>query len=138
MANETTRCVIDDVQKEIDKLLQEYGDEVRERASKVAHITAKDAAVKLKQNGVGNFKNKTGRYRAGWRANISKGRTGFVATTYNVDAYQLTHLLEYGHAVYSWGSYSGDAPAYPHIYAVNEWAQREFIAKLQEELNEKG
>ena len=61
---------------------------------------------------------------------IEETRLGIKAVVHN-KLYQLTHLLESGHAKFLWGRATGEeVQAFPHIEAVNEEAQR----KLEEEV----
>jgi hypothetical protein len=52
-----------------------------------------------------------------------------VITVYNKTDYQLTHLLEKGHAI---AGGTGRVPAYPHIGPV----ERKYIPQYEERINE--
>lgn len=57
----------------------------------------------------------TGSYRKGWCVKIAyESASDIRAIVRNKTDYQLTHLLEYGHAGRD-GTNVGSAPAYPHI-----------------------
>lgn len=73
---------------EIAQMLQEYTDDVRKGVSKLTDAVSKECVQQLKQSSP----ERTGRYRRGWKR--SKNPRGW--TVHN-KAYQLTHLLEYGH-----------------------------------------
>lgn len=118
-------------------LLKEYGDEVIQITVSAADGTAKEARNKLRANSAGAFKNRTGRYRRGWRANLIKKNTSVLAQVYNATDYQLTHLLENGHDVVRGGVVVGHAKAYPHIAEVNDWAITAFESELYRRLKEK-
>lgn len=105
--------------------LKDYGAEVGEaveeavdKVSKTTLSTTRKTAPKL-----------TGSYRKGWRGRVrvsSKGR--YVREIYNKTDYQLTHLLEHGHAKVG----GGTVPAIPHLEPAERKAQEQ-LRKLIEE-----
>lgn len=111
-------------------LLDEYGDDVFHALVESTEEVTKESRNKLRT--AGNFRNKTGRYRRGWRAEISKTRGGCIGTVYNATDYQLTHLLENGHDVKKRksGPVIGHARSFPHISTVNDWAIEQFELAL--------
>ena len=111
----------------VDKILKEYGDEAKEDVEESIQGTAKEAAKKLKS--AGDFGGK-GTYKKGWTAKVEKKRAQVYAVVYNSTRYQLTHLLEYGHAKQN----GGRTRAFEHIAPVNDWAQEEILEKLKEKL----
>lgn len=76
----------------------------------------KDSKETVAKEGVKTLKvtspKKTGRYRRGWRAK----KVGTSWVLHNATDYQLTHLLEKGHAKVG----GGRVPAYPHIGPVED------------------
>lgn len=111
-------------------LLDEYGDDVFHALIESTEEVTKQSRNKLRT--AGGFRNRTGRYRKGWRAEISKTRGGCTGTVYNATDYQLTHLLEHGHDVKTSksGPVIGQASAFPHISGVNDWAIEQFELAL--------
>lgn len=111
-------------------LLDEYGDEVFHAVVSSAEKTGKESRNKLRT--AGGFKNITGRYRKGWRVELTKTRLSAYATVYNATDYQLTHLLEKGHDVKNrkTGPVIGSAGEFPHISTVNDWAIEQFELEL--------
>ena len=111
-------------------LLDEYGDDVFHALVESTEEVTKASRNKLRT--AGGFQNRTGRYRKGWRAEISKTRGGCIGTVYNATDYQLTHLLEHGHDVKTskYGPVIGQASAFPHISGVNDWAIEQFELAL--------
>lgn len=80
------------LQAEILNQVRTYTAQVKEEIDKLAKQTVKEFIVDVKQQDA--FKNRTGDYEKGWR--IKKVGKGYVA--HNKTDYQLTHLLEKGHA----------------------------------------
>lgn len=111
-------------------LLEEYGDDVFHALIESTEEVTKQSRNKLRT--AGDFRNRTGRYRRGWRAEISKTRGGCIGTVYNATDYQLTHLLENGHDVKTSknGPVIGRARSHPHISEVNDWAMEQFELAL--------
>lgn len=114
---------------EVSKITAAYAEEVDDAVTKAVMDTAFHAEEQL--HVAGDFKNGAkGKYRKGWTITFNQLRYGIEATVHNKD-YQLTHLLESGHAKYLWGKKTGDSVrAFPHIEKVNEEAQR----MLEEEI----
>lgn len=65
---------------------------------------------------VQNSPKKSGRYRDGWRATADTDYLGnYSVTVWNETDWQLTHLLENGHAIVNKKGGTGWASAKPHI-----------------------
>ena len=108
---------------EMTDILITYTDEIMEKVNEAVKTTADYSKKEL--NVAGDFKNRSGKYRKGWKIQYDIGRYGANATVYNGKYYPLTHLLESGHAKFLWGRNTGEeVKAFPHIEAVNEEAQR--------------
>lgn len=113
---------------EITHILRTYSDAAMEEVNDVVRDVANESRDELKV--AGSFNNRTGKYRKGWSVTFREKRLGIEATVHN-KLYQLTHLLESGHAKFLWGRATGETVrAFPHIEKVNEEAQR----KLEEEV----
>ncbi len=113
---------------EIEKILNEYGDECVDALSESIEETAKEAQKELKHFNQGR---KTWRnYPKGWSVKIEKSRLSTEGVVYNSNHYQLTHLLEFGHATRN----GGRTAAFPHIAEVNEFAQKDVLERLQRKL----
>lgn len=103
-----------DLSDEIKKALKEFTTEVEEGLEKAKEKHAKDGAKTLKTTSP----KKTGKYAKGWRAK----RVGTSWTIHNATDYQLTHLLEKGHAKVGGGRVAGR----PHIAPVEEEVIRNY------------
>lgn len=128
------------------KLISELGKYTKEIADKVdagVDATAKIALADLKANSpkrTGESKSKDrkrGQYAKGWRLKVQyEGRGNKRISIHNATDWQLTHLLEYGHASKRGGRYpkngnskyssranSGSrVAAQPHVQAAQEKA----------------
>ena len=113
---------------EMTNILLQYTDEIQEKVNEAVKLTADTSKKELKV--AGSFKNRTGRYRKGWKIKFELSRYGSFATVYNSKYYPLTHLLENGHQLIRGGRYIKDVKAFPHISTVNDEAQK----MLEEEI----
>ncbi len=110
---------MDDLVKEINKALQDYTNDVTEGLEDAKKDIAKEAVKTLKIESP----KLTGDYAKGWRA--KKSGSGYIV--YNKTNYQLTHLLEYGHAKRNGGRVSGE----PHIRPVEQEAVDNFVERAE-------
>lgn len=113
---------------EIQKILDEYGDEARAALAEAISETAKEAQTQLRQKNQGRKLWK--KYPKGWSVQIKAGRLDVEGIVYNKDHYRLTHLLEFGHATRN----GGRTKAFPHIAEVNAFAQKDVLERLREKL----
>lgn len=111
----------------IQKLLDEYGDEVREAMNETAQEVAKETQSKMKSSG--SFGG-SGAYKKTWTKSVEENRSSVSMVVHNSKHGQLTHLLEFGHAKTN----GGRTRAFPHIAPVNDWAQSEFLNVLERKL----
>ena len=119
---------VNDFSGEVTKILKSWSTEVLEETNEAVKDVATEARDELKVEG--KFENRSGKYRKGWKVTFTELRYGLEATVHN-KVYQLTHLLESGHAKWLWGKDTGETvQAFPHIENVNKEAQR----KLEEEI----
>lgn len=98
---------------------------VDDNVSAIAENTAEAGrrAVKLLKQ---KSKVRTGAYKKGWKADTKTDETGTECTVHN-KRYQLTHLLENGHAIKNQtGKYYGDVPGDGVIAEVADQVAREF------------
>lgn len=113
---------------EIQKILDEYGDEARAALNEAISETAKEAQTQLRSKNMGRKLWK--KYPKGWSVQIKAGRLDVEGIVYNKDHYRLTHLLEFGHATRN----GGRTAAFPHIEEVNAFAQKDVLERLREKL----
>jgi len=110
-----------DVSKEIAKHLSQYTREVTEGMEKAKEENAKEAVKELKTTSP--RRPTGGDYARGWRAK----RVNNAWVVHNATDYQLTHLLEKGHAKVN----GGRVPAYPHIGQAEEKAIVGYLKQVE-------
>jgi len=113
-----------DLSNAIAATLAAYSSEVEEKMEQVQNDVSKDAVKALKQV---SHPRDTGAYAKSWAR--KKNRAGGYVI-YNRDHYQLTHLLEHGHAKVGGGRVAG----IPHIGPVEEDVIRRVLDETREVL----
>lgn len=110
-----------DISDEIKKILDEYNDEVVEVVNDAIEVCSQASVREL--NAAGSFKNRTGKYRKGWKTKNDKYVAGVKnKVVHNESRYRLTHLLEYGHV----NRNGSRTKAFPHIARVEANAIKYF------------
>lgn len=115
------------LQQQLEEILNDYATEVRETVDNCCMETARECGNKLKQTSP----KKSGKYAKGWA--VKEVKHGIGASTWvvhNKTSYQLTHLLEKGHAKRN----GGRVRAIPHIKPVETWAQNELPKEIMNKL----
>lgn len=121
----------DKLAEAVNEILKAYGD----------HVTAgmKEAVKKIADEAKRETRNaspkRTGKYRKGWAVKDTSTRLSAEAIVHNRTSYQLTHLLEKGHALRRGGRTIGHVKAFPHIGPAEERAVKNFekaVEKLAE------
>lgn len=113
----------EDLSREIQRTLKQYGDDVKEYSEETAVNTAKSTVEDLRINSPKRASAKGGKYAENWA--YEKQGTG--VTIYNKSpTYRLTHLLEKGHAKRNGGRVEGIV----HIAPAEERAVKEYEQKL--------
>ena len=106
---------IDRLSAEINKILTEYGNEVKENVDEAAQRVTKAGVKAVKGNASGSFGG-TGKYAKGWKSKFETGRLSSQGIIYNGDLPGLPHLLEHGHA----NRNGGRTPGRVHIAPVEQ------------------
>lgn len=118
---------IDRLTAEIEKILEDYGENVQQNINEVVgEITKKGAKALNRQSGQ-TFDGK--KYRKSWTTQVETGRTSAQGTIYSKIP-GLPHLLEHGHALRGGGRTTGRA----HIAPVEEALVREYEQKVKSKL----
>lgn len=118
---------IDDLTREFMKALDQYKDACDKNADEAVKVTAKEAAQELrKANPPGSGKYRSWKaYNKGWT--VTQTKRDKSATVHNKDHYQLTHLLEKGHALVQ----GGRSKAFPHIAPIAEKAEENLLKRMK-------
>lgn len=109
-----------DLANSIAEALRDYTAEVTEELEKAKKDVAQDTAEWLTENSP----EKSGAYKKSWR--VKKDGKSYVV--YNKDHYQLTHLLEKGHAKRGGGRVGGQ----PHISTAEDRAISDYQKRVEE------
>jgi hypothetical protein len=120
------------VSEQLRQILEEYSEQLGRNFDKVARETAKDTVQTLKNTSPRD----TGDYARGWAYKKDKGDV----VVYNKTDWQLTHLLEHGHAVANqYGEYGTKFNGQKvHIAPAEEKGNAELLEKLKSILGEGG
>ena len=122
MANQ--KIPIDGMADAIVKELAAYNQEVTDGMKGAVKEAAKECTKQIKQNSPVL----TGSYRKGWTDKVMyDGREDIRVTVYNRTDYQLTHLLEHGHAKVNGGRVAGKA----HIGPAAQDAEDKLLREIQ-------
>ena len=122
------KVTADTLAAEVEKLLNEYKEDVEIEVSDICEAAGKKGAQALKNDSLAKFKRHGDgkRYGSGWTVTVERDRMKTTATIHNKTHYQLAHLLENGHAKRG----GGRVPAYPHIAPV----EQEIIQTVEREI----
>ena len=131
----STKISADDLAKEIEKTLQDWEKVTNEAAVKGLAVTAEKAVEKL-QNAHPDGAEKWGswdKYNASWGVKQDTSKNTSTMIIHNKKHYQLTHLLENGHALRN----GGTSGKFPHIGPVAEEAEDELLDNIKKFIKEK-
>lgn len=131
------KVTIDNLASEINKILEEYGDEVYENLDEAVQKIGKKGVQALKNESLGMFpdsgKHKR-RYGSTWKATTEKKRLYTIVHIHNTQA-GFPHLLEFGHNVANGtGRIVGKAGAHPHIAKVEQELINDFEREVKTKL----
>lgn len=119
-----TNIKIDDLSSTIAKELTEYSQEVTDGIKAEVKTVAKECKNEIQQNSPVD----TGSYRKGWQIKTAyESSNDLRVVIRNRTDYQLTHLLEYGHAKVNGGRVNGK----PHIRPAEEHAEQKLMKKVK-------
>lgn len=115
---------MDGMTAQLEEILKESLDQIENRTERACAEVAAESVAKLRATSPKN----TGQYAAGWTTKpYTEGATkGYVV--YNATDYQLTHLLEHGHAK---SNGRGRVRARKHIEPVEAQGMRELLEKIK-------
>lgn len=119
---------------EIGKILDEFQGATEDAVADAIIDVAEDAVRDLREaNPPGSGKYSSwSKYNSGWeRTKLESRKDGFKSIVHNKKHYQLTHLLEHGHALRGGGS----AKAFPHIAPVEENVEKSILSKIKKRMS---
>ena len=123
----------EDLQKVLSDYLNNYREDIQEDVEELTDTITEKAKEELKTTSQSMFKNhgrKTPYYR-GWSVKLQKkDKLKYHKVIWNRTNYQLTHLLEFGHATRN----GGRTRAFPHIRPVEEKYKAEFVDLLEQRI----
>lgn len=109
-------------------ILDDYTDELMNTVVDVLGEVAEEAAEQLQQTSPKRRKH-GGAYARSWSVKEEKNRTFTSEIVYNKKHYQLTHLLEFGHAIAGGGR---RVDPIVHIEPVNARSEEEAVKRITE------
>ena len=129
---ELARIPVDKLDKEVMSILEAFRNATDETVDRAVTSVAKESVQELKNAhppGSGQYGSWDKSYNKGWKVMQTKTDKRYhkKATIHNATDYQLTHLLEKGHALRS----GGRTRAFPHIAPVAEKAEQELLQRIK-------
>lgn len=108
----------EELQKALQEYLEDYVEDIQEDVKDVTNTITKEAKTELVQTSPKSTTARNTKYYKGWAIkNGTKNRNNrYTRVIWNKTNYQLTHLLEFGHATRN----GGRTKAIPHIRPVEE------------------
>ncbi|MEE0929593.1 MAG: HK97 gp10 family phage protein [Acutalibacteraceae bacterium] len=117
----------DDLTKVVMDYLTQYKEAIDEDVIDTVDEITRKAKEELKETSPRGKGSRANPYYRGWAVKLSKRKTGvYHKVVWNKTNYQLTHLLEFGHATRN----GGRTRAIPHIRPVEEKYNVEFVDLL--------
>ena len=122
---------------DINKILDEYVDDIQEAIEEVSLEIAEEGKNKLK-NTNNTYKIRSGKYNKGWKIKTNSSKNYISNTIHNSSQYRLTHLLENGHVAKNKYETYGRVKAYPHIKEVNDYCVNKFQREVEQIIKKGG
>lgn len=114
---------------ELAKILQDYGKQAIEESKKAIDEVADELVANLKADSPDSGQAHAKKYNKGWAKKVMfESTVEKRVTVWNKTAYQLTHLLEFGHAKRN----GGRVAAQTHIAPNADKAESELVKRIEE------
>ena len=120
------------LQKALSEYLENYVEDIQEDVEEATDIVTKEAKEELIQTSPKSGVARDTKYYEGWALkNGTKNKNyRYTRVIWNKTNYQLTHLLEFGHATKN----GGRTKAQPHIRPVEQKYNVEFVDLVNERI----
>ncbi|HEY9575487.1 MAG TPA: HK97-gp10 family putative phage morphogenesis protein [Lachnospiraceae bacterium] len=123
-----SKVKIDSLSSEVMKELEKYADVTTENVKKAVQNAGKTVRDEIKASAPSD----TGKYSKSWTVKtVRETSNSLELVVHSRNRYQLTHLLEFGHAKRG----GGRVAARPHIAAAEEKAIRVFEEEIKEAIS---
>lgn len=122
-----SNIAIDELASEIAKTLTGYTQETTQKVKKIVDEVTDETIEKLGEDTESLFNKRTGKYAKGWERKDSDNLYEKINVVHNKQ-YQLTHLLENGHAKRNGGRVEGRS----HIKPAEEKSKTELEKRIIE------
>ncbi len=117
----------EELQEEVMKALTEYKEDIEEDVKDTTDTLTKEAVTELKQTSPQGHGTRKNPYYKGWSRQKGKENKGkYTVKIHNRTNYQLTHLLEFGHATRN----GKTTKAIPHIRPLEEKYNKLYEEKI--------
>lgn len=116
-----------ELQKALNEYLKDYVEDITEDVEETTDTLTKEAVQELKDTSPRGKGTRAKPYYKGWTRQKGKTNKGkYIVKIYNRTNYQLTHLLEFGHATRN----GGRTRAIPHIRPLEEKYNKLYEQKI--------
>ena len=123
----------DELSKAVMDYLENYREDIQEDVEECTDKVTKEARDELKQTSPRSKRKRDDKYYKGWSVKLQKKhKLKYQKVVWNKTNYQLTHLLEFGHATRN----GGRTKAIPHIRPVEEKYNQKFVDLLEKKIKE--
>jgi len=118
---------VDEMDQAINEQLQKYAGSITEDMKDSLRESAKEMRKDISRNSPV----RTGRYKKSWTVKkIAENSISLELVMHSKNRYQLTHLLEHGHALRNGGRVEGK----PHIKPAEEAGKKKLVESLKEKI----
>lgn len=125
----------EEISKVVMEYLQDYKEDIEEEVKQTTDEVMKEAKKELKQVSQEKFKvhGRDNPYYLGWAIKLKSNKNAkYTKVIWNKTNYQLTHLLEFGHATRN----GKRTKAIPHIRPIEQKYNVKFVDKLERKIKE--